>query len=123
MSDVSVGLTPVEVARRLNLTRQPLGNYLRATWESEVAVPTSVLPPRFRSGSSHARLLSSAIYNLFAGHECVVPLHRLAADEVWHAYGLGNACITVAQFDVATGMMPLSAHARPNPHTSHATRQ
>jgi hypothetical protein len=100
------------VAQRLNLTRQPLGNYFRATWESDgVEVPTSVLPPRFRAGPSRTRFVSSAIYNLFAGADCVVPLHRLAADEVWHAYGLGNACITLAQFDLATG-----AHTHTHTH-------
>lgn len=97
------------MAQRLNLTRQPLGNYFRATWESDgVEVPTSVLPPRFRAGPSRTRFVSSAIYNLFAGADCVVPLHRLAADEVWHAYGLGNACITLAQFDLATGTVKMT---------------
>jgi hypothetical protein len=120
-SPTSFGLSPAEVAQRLNLTRQPLGNYFRATWESDgVEVPTSVLPPRFRAGPSRTRFVSSAIYNLFAGADCVVPLHRLAADEVWHAYGLGNACITLAQFDLATGAHTRTT-ARAQPHTHNRT--
>ncbi len=95
--------TPQLVAKVLNLTRQPLGNYFRATWAStDIQVPTSALPPRFHVGDD-TRLAGTAIYNMLVGYSCVVPLHRLASDEIWHSYGLGNACITLAQFDFKTG--------------------
>eukprot|EP01087_Luapelamoeba_hula_P004069 TRINITY_DN14031_c0_g1_i1.p1 TRINITY_DN14031_c0_g1~~TRINITY_DN14031_c0_g1_i1.p1 ORF type:complete len:221 (-),score=33.31 TRINITY_DN14031_c0_g1_i1:280-900(-) len=94
----------IAVAKQLNLTQQPLGNYFAETWVSNITVPTSVLPTRFRGTGASTRTVSSAIYNLFVGETCVVPIHNLAAEETWHVYGLGSAlCMHLLEFDVVMG--------------------
>ena len=95
----SQDVNPFDVIKVLNLTQMPGGNYFRDTYESDVTVAGSALPPRF---GNKDHVLSSAIYNMFMGSS-VVPLHRLEADEVWHAY-LGSSCIALAEFHIATGI-------------------
>jgi hypothetical protein len=98
----ALGLSsPIGVAQHLNLTCMLLGNYFQVLWESTgVSVPMSVLPPCFHT---RPQMQLVAIYNLFTGCDCIVPIHHVAADEVWHAYGLSNTCITLTEFDLQTG--------------------
>jgi hypothetical protein len=94
-------ISAADVAAQLALVKQPAGDYLTTTWQSDIFLNASSLPERFNTSSdSDGRYASSLIYHLLVGNS-VVPLHYLDSDEIWAYYG--GSSVLVYEFDVANG--------------------
>ncbi len=71
-----------ELKRHLGLEPLPIeGGYYTRTYRSDLALPESALPARFKGG----RRISTATYYLLEPNTFSA-LHRLAGDEVYHFY-------------------------------------
>jgi uncharacterized protein len=76
-------LTPsaADWIKKLNLAPHPEGGYYRVTYASDISIPHSALPARFRG----ARPVSTAIYFLLDAANFSA-FHRIQSDELWHFY-------------------------------------
>ena len=73
--------------RSLSLAPHPEGGYYRVTYASELSIPHSALPGRFRG----ARPVSTAVYFLIDGANFSA-FRRIQSDELWHFYA-GSALV------------------------------
>ncbi len=70
-----------EYIQNLQLEAHPEGGYYRRTYQSNIVLPSTALPNRFKN----SRLAASAIYFLLTT-DSFSAFHRLEADELWHFY-------------------------------------
>ncbi len=91
----------------LGLRKQPFGNFMTPTYDSELEV-RGLPVTRFPGGT---RSLSGDIYNLFAVNrscntsaQAGFPLHALAGDEIYHYYA-GDGPLMLYRFDIENAVL------------------
>ncbi|MGB1241384.1 MAG: cupin domain-containing protein [Chitinophagales bacterium] len=67
--------------QNLQLEAHPEGGYYRRSYQSNIILPSTSLPNRFKN----SRLAASAVYFLLTT-DSFSAFHRLQADELWHFY-------------------------------------
>lgn len=77
-------VTAQELIKRFHMHPHPEGGYYAEVYKSDIDIPKSVLPKRFNG----ARATATHIYFLLENGQHSA-FHRIAADEMWHAYAGG----------------------------------
>lgn len=98
--------------QRLRLRQHPEGGWYRETYRSADGIPASALPARYRNGN---RAFGTAIYYLLSDG-AFSAFHRVASDELWHAYAGGTLCLHLL---TPTGARRLRLSPRPGARDAH----